>query len=336
MRLLEKESSASRNPGRANMLLSAFVLAGGLAGCHSKTDHSAVETEKQKAVLRIDQFQAAASNRKVAVVVGHGVAVVSDLRNQQMARIALQGTPALIDVASCADGSFVALDFNRKVWLADSDAKIWKAQPIKGNWRPLALTCDAQNRIWVVGSGTTIASSSDKGASWQEQNFNQDAMFNTVQFVDPDNGFITGEFGAVYSTSDSGASWKAEAKIPNDFYPYAALFTSTTEGYVTGLAGAMLQTKNGGKSWGKLDNPSGLPQFGLTHQGNTIYSVGVGGSLQRLENQRWQPVNYGKSAPAYLRAATAVGTDRLLIAGGAGALQMIPATANAAAQPISK
>lgn len=333
MRLFEKAGDTAGTGVPATVFLSVLVLVGILAGCEHKTDEGAVEKERQKAVLRIDQFQAAASNQKVAVVVGGSVAVVSDLQGGHTTRIAMQGTLALIDVVSCADGSFVALDFYRKVWVADSGAKIWKPQPIEGNWRPLALTCDPQNRIWVVGSGTTIASSSDKGASWRQRDFKQDAMFNTVQFVDANNGFITGEFGAVYRTGDGGTTWKAEEKIPNEFYPYAALFTSTTEGYVSGLAGAMLQTKDAGKSWDKLDNPSGLPQFGLAQQGGVIYSVGMGGSLRRLENQRWQSVDYGPQAPAYLRAVMAIGTNRLLIAGAAGALQMVPATV--AAKSIS-
>ena len=302
---------------------SACALLIMLAGCGQNANDEKVASEKQTAMRRVDQFQAVASNEKIAVVVGGRVVVVSDLQSGSVVRIVLPSMSALIDVVHCADGSFAALDFYRRIWVANSEAKVWTPRELKGTWRPLALTCDTQNRLWVVGSGTTLASSVDKGASWQLRDFKQDAMFNTVQFVDANNGFITGEFGAVYRTLDSGVSWNAEAKIPNEFYPYAAVFISATEGYVSGLAGVMLQTKDAGKNWVKLENPSGLPQFGLTRRGGVVYSVGIGGSLQRLENQRWQSIDYGVATPAYLRAVTPIGADRLLVAGAAGVMRII-------------
>ena len=298
----------------------AFIT---LSGCTQKNEDNALAIKKQMSVRRTDQFQAAATNQKKAVVVGGQIIMSLDLQNNDRTRITLPGTPALIDVASCADGSFVALDFYRKVWITDSNATNWSPKPISGDWRPLAITCDLKNRIWVVGSFSTIASSADHGASWQEVDFKEDAMFNTVQFVDEMHGFITGEFGAVYHTVDGGATWLADYKIPDDFYPYAALFTSPTEGYVSGLTGKMLTTKNAGKSWEKLENPSGLPQFGLAKQGGIIYSVGINGSLQKLQNQQWMPVKHDAESTAYLRAVSPLGTDRLLIAGATGAMQIV-------------
>jgi photosystem II stability/assembly factor-like uncharacterized protein len=298
-----------------------------LAGCGHKGGDAAPALAKQQAVLRIDQFQAAASNGKLAVAVGGRVAVVSEVDGARSVRVTLPGTPALIDVASCADGSFAALDFYRKVWFSDDSAAHWTSRSIDGNWRPLALTCDSHNKIWVVGSGTTIASSANQGASWEQRDFKEDAMFNSIQFVDGDNGFITGEFGVVYRTTDGGANWNAAPKIPNDFYPYAALFVSPLEGYVSGLAGAMLRTIDGAKSWTTLENPGALPQFGLARQGGAIYSVGMGGSLQRLDNNRWTALDYGPRAPAFLRAIAPAGADRLLIAGALGAFKLVPAVA---------
>ncbi len=298
----------------------AFIT---LSGCTQTNENSALTLKKQMSVRRTDQFQAAATNQKKAVVVGGQIIMLLDLQSNDRSRITLPGTPALMDVASCADGSFVALDFYRKVWIADSNATHWKPQNISGDWRPLALTCDSKNRIWVVGSFSTVASSTNQGASWQVVDFKEDAMFNTVQFVDESHGFITGEFGAVYHTADGGATWLADNKIPEDFYPYAALFTSPTEGYVSGLTGKILTTKNAGKSWEKLENPSGLPQFGLAKQGGAIYSVGINGSLLKLQNQQWQAVKHDAESAAYLRAVSPLGADRLLIAGATGAMQIV-------------
>lgn len=307
----------------------ALPLLALLTACQGVADLKQVEKERQKTVFRTDQFQAVASNGRVAAAVGNGVVVVTDNAGVHQSRALLPGAPALIAVSACPDGSFVALDFNRKVWLADADAKNWKAQPISGSWRPLALTCDSANRYWVVGSGTTIAHSADRGATWSERNFGEDAMFNTVQFIERDHGVVTGEFGTVMTTADGGTNWTRAEKIPADFYPYAALFTTPQTGYLSGLTGTMLHTTNGGKSWEKLANAGGLPQFGFVRQGEALYSVGAGGSMLRLEKNAWEPVNYGQPASAYLRSVADLGNGRLMIAGGSGALQIVPATKSA-------
>jgi photosystem II stability/assembly factor-like uncharacterized protein len=323
MQLFEKNSSFAMARGLQLLGLCLLALACILpAGCTHKKEDSVLAAKREMSVRRTDQFQAAATNQKKAVVVGGKIIMLLDLQGNDRSRITLPGSPALIDVTSCTDGSFVALDFYRKVWIADSNATNWKPQNISGDWRPLALTCDSQNRIWVVGSFSTVASSADHGASWQTTEFKEDAMFNTVQFVDESHGFITGEFGAVYRTTDGGATWLAENKIPGDFYPYSALFTSASDGYITGLTGVILSTKNAGKTWEKLENPSALPQFGLAKQGGAVYSVGMNGSLLKLQNQQWQAVKHGAEAAPYLRAVLPLGADRLLIAGASGALHI--------------
>jgi photosystem II stability/assembly factor-like uncharacterized protein len=320
-----------RGAGMGALALAAAGLVV-LGGCSQRGADAALAQERLKPVQRADQFQAAASNGSLSVVVGGPVVVAGAAGASPGKRIVLPGTAALIDVASCPDGSFVALDFYRKVWTADARAERWTPRALEGNWRPLALTCDSRNAIWVVGSGTTIAASTDKGASWSRRDFKEDAMFNTVQFVDGANGFITGEFGALYRTTDGGATWSAAPPIPNDFYPYAALFVSPLEGYVAGLAGAMLRTRDGGASWDKLENPAALPQFGLARHDGAIWSVGQGGSLQRLDGGRWIAVDYGPPAPAFLRALAPAGARHLVIAGAGGALKVVAtgAAANAA------
>lgn len=334
MQLFERNSNFSLARGCWLLALASISLSGwliaivfiafvALTGCSDQKEDGASAASSEMPVRRTDQFQAAATNQKKAVVVGGKIIMLLDLQSNDRSRITLPSSPALIDVTSCADGSFVALDFYRKVWIADSNAANWKPQNISGDWRPLALTCDSQNRIWVVGSFSTIASSADHGASWQTTDFKEDAMFNTVQFVDESHGFITGEFGAVYRTTDGGMTWQAEEKIPGDFYPYSALFTSATNGYVSGLTGAMLTTKDAGKTWEKLENPSALPQFGLAKQGGDIYSVGMNGSLLKLNNQQWQAVKHGAESAPYLRAVLPLGADRLLIAGASGALHIV-------------
>jgi photosystem II stability/assembly factor-like uncharacterized protein len=334
MQLFKKNSSSVVAPDFRRQALASISLTGwlvvitsiafmALTGCTHKKEGAVATAKRDMSVRRTDQFQAAATNQKKAVVVGGKIIVLLDLQTNERSRITLSGSPALIDVANCADGSFVALDFYRKVWVSDSNATNWKSQNISGDWRPLALTCDSQNRIWVAGSFSTIASSTDHGASWKTTDFKEDAMFNTIQFVDDKHGFITGEFGTFYRTTDGGLTWQAANKILGDFYPYAALFISPNDGYISGLTGAMLTTKNAGKTWEKLESPSALSQFGLAKQGGDVYSVGINGSFLKLENQTWQPVRHTAGDAPFLRAVLPLGADRLLIAGASGTLRIV-------------
>lgn len=56
-------------------------------------------------------------------------------------RTSLGLNASIIEIAVCPDGSFVALDFNRRIWSAGPDARSWKAHPVNQPRMPLAITC---------------------------------------------------------------------------------------------------------------------------------------------------------------------------------------------------
>jgi len=113
-------------------------------------------------------------------------------------------TPSLISVAACPDGSFAALDAERHVWTSQDGLGGWTAQVLPTTENPMAITCDESGAYWVVGSFSTLWSSSDQGANWSEQSFDEDLIFTTVEFPSPGEGIITGEFGAFMVSHDGG------------------------------------------------------------------------------------------------------------------------------------
>lgn len=312
---------------------SLAVVSASLLGCNAAANLDAVSGEKSKAVVRSDQFQAVAANQKVIVGVGaNGVVVTSGDGAKSWSRALLAGSPSLIALSACPDGSFVALDFYRKVWVAQASGKGWRPVELKSAANPLALTCDTQGRYWVAGSNSTILMSADRGASWKETTLGQDVMLTTIQFLDGSHGVVTGEFGTLLTTADGGATWQARTRIAKDFYPYAAFFTDPQTGWVSGLAGAILHTADGGKTWNKQVNKVGAPMFGFVQHGGDIYAMGGNGLMLRLAQGEWMPVPQARPAP-YLRAAVSLNPKELLVAGGAGVLDTIsPAGATAAAQ----
>ncbi|WP_228218058.1 WD40/YVTN/BNR-like repeat-containing protein [Aromatoleum toluclasticum] len=306
-------------------LLPCALVQAGLLGCSASANLADVTAMQSAPVLRSDQFQAAVANPGVLVAVGaNGVVVSSADGGKSWRRQVVDAGASLIGVAVCPDGGFVALDFGRRVWIGDAAASSWTARAITSEATPLAVACDPNGQVWVVGSESAILSSADRGATWRDASLGQDQMFTTVQFVDERHGVITGEFGSFLTTQDGGASWQAGAPIPNDFYPYGALFTDPQTGWVSGLAGTILHTTDGGASWQKQPNPTGAPMYGLARHDERVYALGANGLVLALADGQWSPVE-GRPAP-YLRSGFSLAGRGLLVAGGAGTLDIVSLT----------
>lgn len=327
------DSEQPREGVRMRILI-CLALPVALGACNVSANLEAVTAGKTNPLLRSDAFQAVAGTDKLLVAVGSpGVVVVSADGGANWKRTDLPGTASLIAVTACPDGSWAALDFYRKVWVARPAADEWVPKEIDTKATPMAIACDPQNRYWVVGSSTTVLSSDDKGASWTSQDFDEDAILMSIQFLDADNAVITGEFGHLLKSSDGGKSWQAGNRMPNDFFPYATLFTDPETGWVSGLAGVVMHTTDGGESWTKMPTTAGAPIYGLVQHRGELIGFGLNGLVQKLAGTDWQPIH--TQASPFLRAAVSLGDRGLLVAGGSGTLTTL-SLAPAPAAPAEK
>jgi photosystem II stability/assembly factor-like uncharacterized protein len=313
-----------RNDLRVRRGFCIFVMLMTMTGCEAPLDLKGVEKVSERPVKRFDQFLSAAKNDRASVVVSSaGAVLVTSDEGKQWTRHDLTGVPNLIEVVSCPDGSFAALDTMRRVWVSADDGNTWNANELETPESMTTLSCDPGNRLWAGGSFTTLMSSTDKGETWETTSFDQDAMFTALQFVDHQFGVAVGEFGTVAITENGGESWEIGPSISNEFYPQAALFLDRENGYVVGLNGKILRTSNGGASWVYEDTPTDAPLYGLARQGVELFVVGEGGVMLHRKDDRWERVNHDKPVGSYLRTALPVNDQELLIAGGAGALFLV-------------
>ena len=301
-----------------------LLVAGIFLSACGKSESTAVSVTPETITNRVDQFQGVASNQKVAVMVGKNVVAVVPHDGGQPTRVDLKGIVSLIDVSTCADGSFVALDFYKKVWTSNDNGQSWSSAKTPETIRPLGLTCGPANSYWMVGSNSSIANSTNRGGSWNVNSNGEDAMFNTIQFIDGQTAVVTGEYGTFKKSSDGGKSWSTSSIGP-EFYPYAALFTSPREGFVTSLTGIIMHTKDGGASWTSTKNATGLSQFGLVNVEGRIYSVGLGGTVLNFNGGQWNPVKLENFGAPYLKGVAAIGKGSFLVAGGNGAWKVVTA-----------
>lgn len=296
-------------------------LAGGfLAACSPVPDMSGIAAERQRAVHRYDIAQAVASNGKVVVVgTQDGAALVSVDQGKSWQRRAL-GNASLVDIATCGDQGFVAVDHYHKVWSADADGANWQSVPLEAPRTPLSVTCDKQGGWWVAGTNAVIAGSKDRGKTWQSTDLGEDTQITSLQFLDDRNAIALGEFGLTVFSEDGGASWKKGAKIPGDFYPYAALFASRNEGWVSGIAGQMMHTTDGGRSWQKQVNAAHASLYRLFLHDGVPVGVGSGGVIARLDGDNWRVLPYTDPLPVFLGGGASLPGQSAVVIGGPGGL----------------
>ena len=313
--------------GRCARPLTTIACALALAGCSGQADLSAVRATEAKPVKRYDVVQSLASNSEVIVAgLQNGAVVISEDTGKTWRREPL-GHASIVGLTTCPDKTLLGIDFYGKVWHADAKAAQWTSVAVDKPNVPLSVTCDIVGRWWVAGTRSRIAHSEDKGATWTLVDLGEDAQITSIQFLDQDYGVATAEFGMVFVTEDGGQSWTRRTDMPNEFYPYAAMYTSREKGYVSGLAGQMLVTEDGGLSWQEQANTSGAPLYRLFMLHGVPHGVGAGGVVARLEGDTWRAVPYPDPLPVFFAAGAPAATEAAVVAGGPGGLLRVIAAA---------
>ena len=68
-----------------------------------------------------------------------------------------------------------------------------------------------------------------------------------TQFIDANEGWAVGVFGAVYHTTDGGKHWQLQS-TPSTQHLYGVSFTDVKNGWAVGRSGEVLATSDGGAS----------------------------------------------------------------------------------------
>ncbi len=111
--------------------------------------------------------------------------------------------------------------------------------------------------ILVFGANVTAFKSTDGGDTWSEMNL-YGGKNNFLQsggpdiytsfFLNPDTGYVFGEFGTIFYTSDGGNLWQPGI-VPDFERINTAYFISPDSGMVAGDNGKVRFTINGGATW---------------------------------------------------------------------------------------
>lgn len=303
--------------------LAALVLMN--IGCEAPLNLTGIEQEKSLITHRFDQLQASASIDNIVVVVGTNGVILSSKNNGDLwQRKQLPERSTLIDIVSCANGTFAALSAERKLWISQDSAESWQAHNIETRESVTSLACSADNTFWVGGSFSTLLSSKDPSTGWNEFSLDEDATITEIQFIGDNNAYMLGEFGLVLFSEDNGKNWQQLSSLPNELYPQAALFLNAEIGFVVGLNGKILSTHDGAQTWVAETTETENPLFGLGQLDGYLYAVGENGVLLQRQDGRWKNIPHNKQARSYLRAIHPLNNNQLLLAGGGTMFKFSP------------
>jgi len=106
---------------------------------------------------------------------------------------------------------------------------------------------------WVVGQHGIIEHTSDGGQNWELQYYDDNKMFNSVSFINDNEGWVVG-WSDIMHTTDGGQNWDLQTD-PSTMGDYLDVyFLDENNGWVVGYYRIILRTTDGGHSWEKISN----------------------------------------------------------------------------------
>jgi photosystem II stability/assembly factor-like uncharacterized protein len=108
--------------------------------------------------------------------------------------------------------------------------------------------------------------------------------FDSIYFLDENNGWLAGRSGRLFKTTDAGRTWTRIIGIRTEFKLRDVAFIDRDHGWAVGDSGAILYTGDAGESW--ID--SSVPEVGDLKDvslvgGRAGWTVGLGGAVLRYE-----------------------------------------------------
>jgi photosystem II stability/assembly factor-like uncharacterized protein len=181
---------------------------------------------------------------------------------------------------------------------------------------------------WAVGDRGTIWHTADGGRTWQLQRSPATCRLETVQFLDPENGWAVGGWthpythqtsGIVLRTRDGGKNWQI---IPDLTLPAlkVARFFDHKRGWAAGdgsslYPGGVFRTEDGGRSWIPIAKGRTLGWTAADFRNGDRYErggvvAGRGGEVAIASMVELKPARTNNLGTRYLR--------RLVLAGESG------------------
>ena len=245
------------------------------------------------------------------------------------------------------DGLILHTTDGGKTWEKQESNAVFVEKDVR---QPLFLfglhALDAQ-RAWAVGDRSVLTSTTDGGKTWRSRKVNMetdlsggeslasaDPIFYDVKFVDPQKGWIVGEFGKIVYTQDGGETWHEQEKTLMEGTAifdlldlptlYGIHMVSAQEGLAAGIEGHLARTTDGGQRWTyekiEADPPIVDPLFEVERAGDMDWAVGAAGEVLNRSGGTgaWKRAQMGQDVLTWLRGISFSDPQNGWIVGGYG------------------
>jgi photosystem II stability/assembly factor-like uncharacterized protein len=201
----------------------------------------------------------------------------------------------------------------------------WEAQASGATSHLFGLAVVSPDRVFACGDRSLWIDSSDGGVTWRAQKMPlsdvgmnpeialavDEPIYYDITFLDPETGWMVGDYGNIRYTSDAGRSWQSQHRsllgqtLPGYMRPLRdaldlpALFRvamrDRQQGIVTGVGGVMLETSDGGGRWRFVDTAISprveAPLLEIAFIGGTPLVFGGSGVALRADGEHWRRVD---------------------------------------------
>ena len=130
------------------------------------------------------------------------------------------------------------------------------------------ISAPSVDKVWICG-GNNIVLYDGSNFTFQTGPV---GTYNSIFFIDDDEGWVNGDSGILGHTENGGISWENQAPgNPSDESLFDMFFLTSEIGWAVGANGAIIETSNGGENWEIVGSglTTSLPQrcpFHLPHQ----------------------------------------------------------------------
>jgi photosystem II stability/assembly factor-like uncharacterized protein len=160
----------------------------------------------------------------------------------------------------------------------------WNDIPFPFDQPVLAIFFLNKTHAWASTEGSFYRTT-DGGVNWAKlQTKLPELAFNSLFFIDENNGWAVGRSGRIAKSADGGRTWTRMWQIKDEFVMRDIFFADRNHGWAVGEDGAILYTSDGDTTWINVGAPIPAKLMDVVFVNNRAgWAVGLRGTVLRYE-----------------------------------------------------
>lgn len=248
----------------------------------------------------------------------------------------VSGTVQPLSAVSFIDNQTGFTVGNEGIILKTQDGGLsWKTQSSGVKDYLVGVQALDKDKAYAVGGFGTFLSTSDGGTTWVKHKFSWEKLIpqiieqmlevepnlNAVCFVNPEVGWVVGEFGLILHTTDGGRNWNLQRGSNDLAQLFAVMFRDERRGWALGQRGTLVWTKDGGQHWLPSKVATERSLYAASLKGESMMVVGDRISLETKDGgSTWTKRDFGEHV---VFTGVALTSNSAIVVGQGGLVRQI-------------